>query len=395
MSKSWLLRPSLAIMALLTKSNSALLNADKNPVLNRVLRWAIYNHFCAGTNSREVSKAVEDVKRLGYHGIILGYAKEVVLDPVEALEHTSSGDAKYGAMHYEVIDEWKRGNLETLEMLGSGDFIALKLTGAGPIALDAMQAGQPMPKYLDSALDEICYETNKKGCRVWLDAEQQALQPTLDEWAIGLMRKHNQGGRALLYNTIQGYLKGSKANAERHITLAAQEGWTVAIKLVRGAYIENEIRSLIHDTKEDTDRSYDAIADMFISRKMPEGVQNLRFPDAALFLATHNAKSAEKGLRTHKERVLAGLPTTPLECGQILGMADELSCKLLQDHDKSAADSNMGDKSPRILKCIPWGSVGECMGYLYRRAVENRGAVERTQHMAEAMRREVRRRVLG
>ncbi|KAH7156621.1 FAD-linked oxidoreductase-like protein [Dactylonectria macrodidyma] len=395
MSKGWLLRPSLAILGLLTNSNSTLLNADKNPVLNRVLRWVVYNHFCAGTNSREVSKAVDEVRKLGYHGVILGYAKEVVLDPVEALDHAQSQDVTYGPKHYEVVDEWKNGNLETLEMLNDGDFIALKLTGAGPISLDAMQDGQPMPEYLETALDEICDKARKRGCRVWLDAEQQALQPVLDEWAIVLMRKHNRNGQALMYNTIQGYLKGARANTERHITLAAQEGWTVAVKLVRGAYIENEIRSLIHDTKEDTDRSYNDIVDMFISRRMPEAAKDMKFPDAALFLATHNAASAEKGLETHKQRVRAGLSLTFLECGQILGMADELSCKLLQDYEKSVADPKIGDKSPRILKCIPWGSVGECMGYLYRRAVENRGAVERTQHMAEAMRQELRRRVFG
>ncbi|KAF7547997.1 hypothetical protein G7Z17_g7336 [Cylindrodendrum hubeiense] len=395
MSKPWLLRPSLAIMELVVNSKSALLNADKNPVLNRLLRWAVYNHFCAGTTCKEGSDAVRDTKKLGYHGVILGYAREVVLDPIEALDHIPSDGAKYGPKHYEIIDEWKKGNVETLDMLDAGDFLAVKVTGAGQIALDAMQDKQPMPEYLERTLDEICEETKKRGCRLWLDAEQQALQPMLDEWAIALMRKHNRGGQNLMYNTIQGYLKGSKANAERHLTLAAQEGFTVAVKLVRGAYIENEIRSLIHDTKEETDRCYDEIADMFISRRMPEGAKHLEFPSAALFLGTHNAASAEKALEAHKQRVLAGLPLTPLECGQILGMADELSCKLLQDHDKCVADSRIGDKSPRILKAFIWGSVGECMGYLYRRTVENRGAVERTQHMAAAMREEIRRRVFG
>jgi proline dehydrogenase len=273
--------------------------------------------------------------------------------------------------------------------------IATRVTGAGPVALDAMQAHQPMPEQVEKALDEICNAAKQKGCRVWFDAEQQALQPTLDEWCIAMMRKHNRGGEALLFNTIQGYLKGAKANAERHITLAAQEGWTVAVKLVRGAYIENEVRSLIHDTKEETDRSYNSIADMFLSRRMPDGVKDVQFPNTALFLATHNAESVDKALETHKARVLAGLPLTAFECAQILGMADELSCKLLQEYEKAIADPKLRDTFPRIHKAIPWGSVQECMGYLYRRAVENRGAVERTQHMAEAMRKEVRRRVLG
>lgn len=114
-----------------------------------------------------------------------------------------------------------------------------------------MRAREPIPKDLEKALHEICEETAKQGSRLWLDAEQQLLQPGLDEWAISLARKFNRDGKALVYNTIQAYLKNSKANVDRHITLAANEGWDVGIKLVRGAYIEHQIQSLIHLTKED------------------------------------------------------------------------------------------------------------------------------------------------
>ncbi|KAM6537895.1 hypothetical protein FALCPG4_003791 [Fusarium falciforme] len=393
MATSWLLKPSLAFLALITQTNSAILNPDKNPVLNRVLQWTIYDHFCAGNTIPEVSSTVKYIKNLGYHGIILGYSKEIVLDT--NAEASQTGVNEYPAEYYRVIDEWKKGNIETLNMIEAGDLLAIKVTGAGPIAVDAMQAGKPMPKYLHDALNEICNETKKRGCQLWIDAEQQILQNTLDDWTIVLMREHNRDGNALVYNTIQAYLKGARANAERHITLAAQEGWTVGIKLVRGAYIENEVRSLIHDTKEDTDRSYDDIADMFISRRVPKQAVNLKFPDAALVLATHNAESAQKALLTHRQRVASGQPTVPMKCAQIMGMADELSCKLLQDYEQAASQGKVTAETPRIFKCLPWGSVQECIGYLYRRAVENRGAVERTQHMAEAMRKELRRRVFG
>ncbi|KAM5386672.1 hypothetical protein ACJZ2D_000635 [Fusarium nematophilum] len=394
MATSWLLRPSMAFLALITQSNSALLNPDRNPILNRILQWTIYDHFCAGNSIQDVSKTVKYIKKLGYHGIILGYSKEVVLDPNVELPQT--GVEEYPPECYGVIDQWKKGNIETLEMIESGDLLAIKVTGAGPIAVDAMQAGRPMPRYLEDALDEICNETRKRGCQLWIDAEQQVLQNTLDGWAIALMRKHNRDGNALIYNTIQAYLKGARANAERHLTLAAQEGWTAGVKVVRGAYIENEVRSLIHDTKQDTDRSYDDIADMFISRRLPKGSQPmLRFPSAALVLATHNAESAEKALRTHRQRVSAGLPTVPMKCAQIMGMADELSCKLLQDYERNVSQDTVTAETPRIFKCLPWGSVQECLGYLYRRAVENRGAVERTQHMARAMRQELWRRMFG
>ncbi|KAF4467531.1 aspartate aminotransferase cytoplasmic [Fusarium albosuccineum] len=393
MATSWLLKPSLAFLAIITQSNSAILNPDKNPVLNKVLKWTIYDHFCAGNSIPEVSSTVKYIKRLGYHGIILGYSKEVVLDPNVELPQT--GVEEYPVECYQIIDQWKKGNIETLSMIERGDLLAIKVTGAGPIAVDAMQAGKLMPKYLHDALNEICNEARKRGCQLWIDAEQQALQNTLDDWTIVLMREHNRNGNALVYNTIQAYLKGARANAERHITLAAQEGWTAGVKLVRGAYIENEVRSLIHDTKEDTDRSYDDIADMFISRRVPQKAANVKFPDAALVLATHNADSAEKALRSHQQRIAAGLPTVPMKCAQIMGMADELSCKLLQDYEQAADECKITPETPRIFKCLPWGSVQECIGYLYRRAVENRGAVERTQHMAQAMRQELRRRILG
>ena len=155
-----------------------------------------------------------------------------------------------------------------------------------------MAARQSMPEALVKAMNEICIATEKQGSRLWLDAEQQVLQHGLDDWAIEVMRKHNKSETPLVYNTIQGYLKGSKANLDHHLTLAAQEGWSLGIKLVRGAYIEHETRSLIHNTQADTDRSYDLIADTLLCRRMPAGKESLPFPKAALFLATHNAGSA-------------------------------------------------------------------------------------------------------
>lgn len=254
-----------------------------------------------------------------------------------------------------------------------------------------------MPACISQAMDEICHSVHEKGSRIWIDAEQQAFQPTLDDWTIELMRRHNRGNQALVFNTIQAYLKGARSNANRHVKLAAEEGWTVGVKLVRGAYIENEVRSLIHDTKFDTDQSYDDIADMFISQILPEGCRKgVKFPHSTLFLATHNAPSVTKAAGTYQERRAAGLPTlSTLECGQVHGMADELSCSLLQKYEDSMRDPSLVKYPLRVYKCLSWGSVAECLGYLYRRAVENRGAVERTEHMQRALFIELRRRLFG
>ncbi|CRL28190.1 Proline oxidase [Penicillium camemberti] len=396
MTSKLFLRPALAVMGVLATSKSALLNPDRNLPLNKFLRWTVYNHFCAGVNRKEVSKTVADIKKMGYQGVILGYSKEIVLDQEEMLSTDASGASEYSEKCYQMIDEWKEGTLETLRMVGPGDFLAVKLTGAGPVSVDAMAARQSMPEALVKAMDEICIATEKQGSRLWLDAEQQVLQHGLDDWAIEIMRRHNKSETPIVYNTIQGYLKGSKANLDHHLTLAAQEGWSLGIKLVRGAYIEHETRSLIHDTQADTDRSYDLIADTLLCRRMPAGKESLPFPKAALFLATHNAGSATKAIATHQNRLLANQPTVMLECGQIQGMADELSCELVQNYERALEQSSAANLTvPKAFKCMAWGSVAECMGYLHRRAIENRGAVERTQHMVTALRRELWRRIVG
>ncbi|KAF0327264.1 proline dehydrogenase [Colletotrichum asianum] len=395
MRRRWISRPSLAALDYITKSKSTLLNPDKNPVLNKLLRWTIYNHFAAGTCHQEVVRSAAETKSIGYHGVIMGYAKEFVLEN-PSVSQSVEVDNGYRQCHYRVVEDWKQGTLETLRMIQPGDFLAVKITGAGAIAVDAMVARKPMPKVITDAMDEICLETQRQGSKLWIDAEQQALQPVLDNWTIDLMRKFNKTGQALVYNTIQAYLKGSKANADRHIQLAAEEGWTVGVKLVRGAYIEHEDRSLIHDTKEETDRSYDLLADVFIAQKMPDDAAHLQFPSSALFVATHNAASANKALITYHQRLEAGLPTVGrLDCGQITGMADELSCQLLQTLEQRPRGAKDASSSPGVFKYLIWGSVSECLGYLHRRAIENRDAVERTQHMVEALKRELRRRVFG
>ncbi|KAJ6095959.1 Proline dehydrogenase [Penicillium sp. IBT 16267x] len=396
MTSKIFLKPALALLNILSNSNSAFLNADRNPVLNKLLRWTVYNHFCAGTNRQEVSKTVAQIKSIGYQGVILGYSREIVLAPNEKLASSDSGTTIYSDKCYETVEEWKNGTLETLRIIGPGDFLAVKLTGAGPISLDAMAAKKPMPDVMIKAMDEISLATKEQGSRLWLDAEQQVLQNGLDIWAIEIMRRHNNSDIPLVYNTIQGYLKASKANLKHHITLAAQEGWTLGIKLVRGAYIEHETRSLIHDTKEETDDSYDLIANTMICQRMPEEVKDLKFPKAALFLATHNAASAAKAIALHQDLLLTHKPTILLECGQIQGMADELSCELVQNYERALKESSAANMSvPKAFKCMAWGSVAECMQYLHRRAIENKGAVERTQHMVDALRRELWRRMFG
>lgn len=65
-----------------------------------------------------------EVKDIGYQGVVLGWAKEVVLNPANG--GVLSDNAKSGPACYQMIDEWKEETLNTLRMLGPEHFLGVK-----------------------------------------------------------------------------------------------------------------------------------------------------------------------------------------------------------------------------------------------------------------------------
>jgi len=117
------LNPSLRLLSIFAHSKSALLNPDRNPLLRYILKRTFYSHFCAGETSKEIQKTTEGLKRIGYHGVILTYGKETVLETGD--EASSEGNVEDLAAKREV-DSWKIGILETLRLAGRGDMVALR-----------------------------------------------------------------------------------------------------------------------------------------------------------------------------------------------------------------------------------------------------------------------------
>ncbi|KAK6075957.1 proline oxidase [Seiridium cupressi] len=383
----------------MANSNSALLNPDRNHVLHFITRRLWFDHFVAGENAIEVRQTVNDVKKMGYKGVILGYAREV---------NVTGGDTNFESPNpvgnnpdAAYVEEWKNGTLKTLSLIGKGDFLAVKFSGAGDATLDAMACGDDPPQHMWEAMEEICDAAARQGSRLWVDAEQQDLQPTIDEWTIRLMRKCNKGGTALVYTTMQAYLKRTTDNIGRHLRLAQDEGWILAVKLVRGAYIATEQRCLIHDTIQDTHSAYDTIAKNMLRQEYPGVPSSKPYPRSELFLATHNEDSIKLAWSIQTSLVQAGRPTVELGFGQLQGMADEVGCSLVQlcQDDKSdntvarqAIEEARRPGTPNAFKCLSWGSTRECLQFLLRRVHENADAFGRTKFWAMSLRSEILRR---
>ncbi|KAF2210015.1 hypothetical protein CERZMDRAFT_45903 [Cercospora zeae-maydis SCOH1-5] len=385
----------MGILSRLADTRFAVLDPDKNIVINKLLRALVYNHFCAGNEQREIVPVLNRLKATGYAGVILQYAREIVA-------HGAAEESSQTDLSSRHIQMWLEGNLKTLSCLGKGDYLGMKYTGAGRTIAEALKAGDEPPAELNAALHTIMRTAQAQGTRIFLDAEQQVFQSTIDRWTVDLMRQYNVNGEVLILNTYQAYLKATRGIIRDHLKLAQQEGWSLGVKLVRGAYILHDIRSRIHDTKADTDASYNGIVQSLLTRSYDDvGPEN--FPKVRTFLAGHNTDSIQRAAKLHKDLVLQGSKPGTLEFGQLYGMADHVSGELLlrvEAARKAAPDLTGEDAeiqrqvAPRVFKCVHWGSVRECLHFLTRRAAENQGSSDRLRDGLLEARRELWARLL-
>ncbi|ETN39053.1 uncharacterized protein HMPREF1541_05275 [Cyphellophora europaea CBS 101466] len=386
-----LFRPGLAVFKAIATSELALLNPDRNPVLRAVIRPLVYDQFCAGRNVAEIKKTSSAIKQLGFSGVVLCYGKEVQLD---------ANNKPYGYGEGQMLNledevkQWQTGYLNTLKMVGPGDWLGVKLTGAGLNITKALLDGQSAPKEFVEAMEVVCRQAQSQGCRIWIDSEQQVLQKTIDEWTFDLMRRWNKGDKALVFNTVQAYLKCSRDKVEHQLQVAAKEGWRSAIKLVRGAYMSNDKRELIHDTKAETDACYDSIVEDLLHGTGFSAFQSSPELKHDLVLAGHNTKTIRRAASMASDLASRRQLKVVPEFGQLQGMADDIGCELLQLGENASRSAGSGMSFvPRVYKCLTWGSVRECMQYLTRRLVENRGAADRMQEGAVQLRQELWRRL--
>ena len=110
-------------MTLLAHSKSPLLDPDRNPVLRFLLKRTFYANFCAGETRSEIQKTVNGLKEIGFAGVILAYAKEIVLE--KGHDWSRCTDVDYRETVAEV-KAWKEGNLKTVGLTTSGEFVGLK-----------------------------------------------------------------------------------------------------------------------------------------------------------------------------------------------------------------------------------------------------------------------------
>lgn len=260
-------------------------------------------------------------------------------------------------------------------------------------------------EYMDAAISRACDAAIAKSVRLLVDAEEQAVQHGIEDWIMKYQKYCNlrTSGRATMYGTYQAYLKSTPTTIAKHLAMAEQDGYTLGVKLVRGAYMKIEHRNLIWDTKEDTDACYDGIVEGLLTqrynsmlRPAPESRSKEQLPPVNVIIATHNRESVQKAHLIRLQQAAKNEPRIELAYAQLQGMADEISCDLiggLSSQNAGESTTIQPAEKPNVYKLLTWGSVQECMGFLFRRALENTEAVTRTKDSRSAMYAELWRRM--
>ncbi len=331
-----------------------------------LIKHTIYEQFCGGET---IAECEPTIAKLGdsHIGTILDYSVE-----------GKSEEEDFCRTKDEIIRTIERAKTDSRI-----PFAVFKVTGIAPLGtLEKISAGTELTEKgkwkwqrIERRVEEICRYAYQIDQPVFIDAEESWIQNAIDNLAQEMMSKYNRE-LPIVFNTIQLYRADRLEFLKQSHEQAKAAGYVLAVKLVRGAYMEKEREravtldypSPIQPDKAATDRDYDAAIEYCL--------QNL---DSIAFVAgTHNEKSvcllaekmAEFKVKHNHPRV---------NFSQLYGMSDNLSYVLAKN------DYN-------VSKYVPYGPVEDAVPYLIRRAKENSSVSGQVSRELDLIDKEIKRR---
>lgn len=363
--------------ALFAAMNNGLLVKTGSRLMNRALKWglpgtqffikrSIFEQFCGGETIAECRAVMAELGRYRI-GTILDYSVE-------------------GAGHDESYDRTRDEILATIDEAHYSahiPFSVFKVTGLASAAiLEKIQAGQFLTIAEEAAysravarVQALCERAQAHGVRLFIDAEESWLQYPIDQLAYDLMARYNRE-TAIVWNTYQLYRHDRLAALQTAHHKAAEAGYFLGAKLVRGAYLEKETHRAqqrgqptpLNPTKQVTDDRY--------NEALRYCVEHLDVISCCA--GTHNEASSLFLTQLMDQAGLA--PDDPrVWFAQLYGMSDHLTY-------------NLAHAGYNTAKYLPYGPVAAVMPYLLRRADENTAIAGQSSREFRLIQQEIRRR---
>ena len=331
-----------------------------------IIKNTIFEQFCGGET---ISECQPTVDRLGNYniGTILDYS-------VEGKDSEDDFDRMLG----ETLK-----NLDRAKNDSDIPFAVFKTTGIARFGTLERASKTEALSDLDNTrwknaqerFNRICSRAAEIGQPVFVDAEESWIQDSIDNLAIEAMSKFNRE-KPIIFNTVQLYRHDRLEFLRRSHRKAKEDGYILAVKLVRGAYMEKEreraeelgYESPIQPDKASTDQDYDKAVEYCL-----DNVDELAF-----VAGTHNEASTKRLAQQIDKR---GLDHNHPHVffSQLYGMSDNLSYVL-------------ADRGYNVSKYVPYGPVSDAVPYLIRRARENSSVTGQMSRELEMINREIKRR---
>ncbi|KAF9427493.1 Cyclopentanone 1,2-monooxygenase (CPMO) [Podila epigama] len=211
-------------------------------------------------------------------------------------------------------------------------------------------------------LDSLCELALKSGTRLMFDAEQTYFQLAINTAVLYLQEKFNvtTGQTPLIYNTYQMYLKAAPRRLREDLRHARRNGFVLAAKMVRGAYMVSErkrakelgLEDPIMESAEATHKAFDAAIELLLQEIGGATTRPDEKQRVTVMVATHNKDSIVKACR--QMQTLGISPASDaVTFGQLFGMCDQVTYTLAQ-HGYG------------IYKYIAYGPIQQVIPYLLR-----------------------------
>jgi len=218
---------------------------------------------------------------------------------------------------------------------------------------------------------ELTRHANLKNCLLYVDAEQTFIQAAIESFGQQMTHKYNVDEKVIIMNGYQCYLKRMADVIPMEVRAAKESGFDLGIKLIRGAYM-NEERELaaeqgkespVWDTIEDTHKCYNTNMSLILSRMTEKD---------CLFVASHNKDTVDLAMDIIEDRELK--ESGRVRFGQLRGFSDQVTGELQ-------------DKGFNVFKYLPFGPTEQVMPYLVRRGQESRQVLREQQFQNDVLKK--------
>jgi proline dehydrogenase len=374
MGKPWLVNLGLKLTPLAIKLYL--------PFTKTIIRKTIFKQFVGGENLEETAKVADKLEE---------YKVQVILDyGVEGKEGEKNFDHARNEFIKVITYAATQANIP---------FISIKVTGFARFSLleklDTTMArltGTLMKRYLGAVMllttDEkkewhkvrlrmlrVCEVAAAKNIAVLVDAEETWIQDPVDALTLLMTDTFNKD-KTVIFNTIQLYRHDRLQFLKDCHTAAEERDFILAVKLVRGAYMDKERNraasmnypSPIQPDKESCDRDYNLAVEFCINH----------IEKISVIVASHNEYS---NLYTTQLLDAKGLPHNHphVHFSQLYGMSDNITF-------------NLAKSGCSVSKYLPFGPIKDVIPYLMRRAQENSSVAGQTGRELGLIEKEMKRR---